>query len=87
MVEEPDLGDSAELDEAAGKIEVGFAGFELAGQVVVCDHDGVCTPFERFLEDIAREGGRGIGRAARCNERNCLFSFHLTRHLPSLRHA
>ena len=49
MVEELDLGDFAELDEAAGKIEVGFAGLEVAGRVVVRDHDGVCAPLERAV--------------------------------------
>lgn len=49
MVEKLDLGDFAELDEAAGEVEVGFAGFKIAGRVVVCDHHRLRAPLERAL--------------------------------------
>ena len=64
MVEEVDLRDFAKLDEAAGEVEIGFAWFEIAGGMVVRDHDGMRAPFERFLEDITRESQRRIGRVA-----------------------
>ena len=65
MVEEADLRDFGEFGEAACEINVAFAWFEVAGGMVVRDHDGVCAPLERFFEHVAREGGRGVGCAAR----------------------